>query len=224
MNRNKTILFAQACCLVALLSGGSVAVAQKAVWGVRAGLNYATMQYTGFIVEEAFAPRFSAGVFAEIPLRGKLGLTAALGYSGKGGGVKGTISGSQPIPYDGKVRLDYLQFSPALAYLGRRFYVGAGPYVAYCLGGQYTTNALGIREIRDAAIGTTQFDDIQPADWGLHAEVALRLRRWRVGLSFAYGMANVVPTRQGFSETPGIRLLAAQVGVGYVVGRGEKGE
>lgn len=200
------------------------AAAQGTAFSVRAGLSVSTEQYTGFTVEESWIPGWSASVSAETPLAGKLGLVTTLGFITKGSGLKGVVQAGTPFPYESTVRLGFIQFSPALAWMHRRFYVGAGPYVAFCTGGTYATDALGMREIRDAAIGTTQFDDYQPADWGLHAEAALRLRRWRVGLSFSYGMANMTPTRQGFDETPGKRMLAAQVGVGYVFWAAGKGE
>lgn len=201
------------------------AAAQGTAFSVRAGLSFSTEQYTGITLEESWIPGWSASVSAETPLAGKLGLVTTLGFITKGSGQKGIIQTGTPYPYENTTRIGFIQFSPALTWMHRRFYLGAGPYLAFCTGGSYTTDALGMRTIEDADIGTTQFDDYQPADWGLHAEAALKLQRWRVGLSFSYGLANMTPTRQGFSETPGIRMLAAQVGVGYVFGKvGKKAE
>lgn len=195
------------------------AAAQGTAFSVRAGLSVSTEQFTGFTVQESWIPGWSASVSAETPLAGKLGLVTTLSFVTKGSGQKGVIQAGTPFPYENTTRLGFIQLSPALAWIHRRFYVGAGPYLAFCTGGSYTTDALGMRTVGNADIGTTQFDDYQPADWGLHAEAALKLNKWRVGLSFSYGMANMTPTRQGFNETPGKRMLAAQVGVGYVFWR-----
>ena len=199
------------------------ATAQGTVFSVRAGLSVSTEQHTGITVEERWIPGWAASLSAETPLAGKLGLVTTLGFITKGSGLKGVILAGTPFPYESTVRVGFVQFSPALAWMHRRFHLGAGPYLAVCTGGSYTTDALGMRTIEDADIGTTQFDDYQPADWGLHAEAALKLNKWRVGLSFSYGMANMTPTRQGFGETPGIRMLTAQVGLGYVFWGAGKG-
>lgn len=195
------------------------AAAQGTAFSVRAGLSVSTEQQPGFQLEESWIPGWSASLSAETPLIGALGLVTTLGFVTKGSRFKGVALTGTPFPYENTTRLGFIQFSPALAWVHRRFYLGAGPYLAFITGGSYTTDALGMRTIGDADIGTTQFDDYQPADWGLHAEAALKLNKWRFGLSFSYGMANMTPTRQGFSETPGVRMLAAQVGVGYVFWR-----
>jgi len=218
-----TFLRKIACCalLACLLQD---AAAQGTAFSVRAGLSVSTEQYTGFTLEERWIPGWAASLSAETPLVGKLGLVTTLGFITKGSGQKGVALTGTPFPYENTTRLGFIQFSPALAWMHRRFYLGAGPYLAFITGGSYTTDALGMRTIGDADIGTTQFDDYQPTDWGLHAEAALKINKWRVGLSFSYGMANMTPTRQGFDERPGIRMLTAQVGVGYMfwgVGEGE---
>ena len=205
----RTILFSTLFCFGALALS-----AQQINLSVNAGPNLTKMHYTGYTLEELYMPGWHAGLSSEMRLAGHLGMVTSLAWTTKGGRLNGfTIDAGR---YDGVVRLNYLQLAPGLAFLGKHFYVALGPYLAYCLGGNIKTEYVGVSGTRNAQIGTDQYQDYQPADWGLAAETALKLKKWRLSLGFAYGLANNIPTRQGFGASPSARHLGAQVGLGYV--------
>lgn len=188
--------------------------AQQINLSAKAGLNMTKMSYSGFVLDELYVTGGHAGLSSEMRLAGKLGLLSSLNWTTKGGRLNGfTIDAGR---YDGVVRLHYLQLASGLAFLGKHFYVAIGPYVGYCLGGTIETVVGEYSNTRNAQIGIEQFDDYQTADWGLASEAALKLKKWRLSLGFAYGLANTIPTRQGFNESPSARHLGAQLGLGYV--------
>ncbi|MCC6462982.1 MAG: PorT family protein [Saprospiraceae bacterium] len=205
----RKLLFSTLFCFVAL-----ALPAQQISLSAKAGLNMTKMDYSGFTLDELYVTGGHAGLSSEMCLAGKLGLLSSLSWTTKGGRLNGfTIDAGR---YDEVVRLNYLQLVSGLAFLGKHFYVAFGPYLGYCLGGTVKTVVGEYDSTRNPQIGTDQFQDYQPADWGLSAEAALKLKKWRLSLGLAYGLANTIPTRQGFGDSPSARHLGAQVGLGYV--------
>ncbi|MDX2278542.1 MAG: porin family protein [Saprospiraceae bacterium] len=172
--------------------------------GVRGGLNLNNVTLTGPDAEYFNSIKqsdngFHVGLAAEIPIAGPFAIRTGIDAVSKGFKLEETELG---ITYTGTSRPVYLQVPVVLAYNGRLFYFGAGPYFGLGVTGQYKTSykntpsnplPVDLGEEGDLKFGSTVNDDYSASDFGFVAEAGIKISIFRIGLSYAAGLKDVLP-------------------------------
>ena len=161
-------------------------------FGVKAGLNLATMNLKGEFADEIKDLKkslltFQVGGVLEFNLTDNIALQPGLMLVGKGlkleeGDAKATTN---PI---------YLQVPVLVLYKQQMFYIGAGPYVGFGLFGKAKEEFAGEKESNDLNFGNGEDDDFAPLDFGLLLEGGVILNQIRIGAGYGLGLSNVYPS------------------------------
>ena len=131
--------------LLALLNLGMLSASAQTNFGILAGFNNSTQRYADRVpkLEKKFYLLWHAGVAADIPIAGRFYLQPQLLVSAKGGNSEvRDLDRNVYFTSDltSKVRLLYLELPVNVLYklpLGPgKLIAGAGPYIAYGLGGK----------------------------------------------------------------------------------------
>ncbi|MFA6151240.1 MAG: porin family protein [Chitinophagaceae bacterium] len=155
----------------------------------------------------AFKQGIRAGASIGLGVMSHFELRGGAFFSGKGG--KADFLGS-----DVSHTINYIDIPVFLNYItgkamGNRFFIGAGPYWAYTIGG--SSKALGIK--RDLEIGSQITDDVKPMDFGLNANAGFILFNgiYIKGM-YAHGLKNILPAGNSNNS---IRNATLSVSLGY---------
>ncbi len=187
-----------------LLSAGLLTAQNEFRVGIRGGLNLNNVTLTGPGAEYFNSIKqsdngFHVGLAAEIPILGPFAIRTGIDAVSKGFKLEETEIG---ITYTGTSRPVYLQVPVVLAYNGRLFYFGAGPYFGLGVAGQYKTSykntpsnplPVDLGEEGDLEFGSTLNDDYAASDFGFVAEAGIKISILRIGLSYAAGIKDVLP-------------------------------
>ncbi len=146
MKKTLIMLFAVSLGFAASVNAQEVKT-DKIKFGIKAGGNLMTLGKLKVGNEDYkynYQPGFTAGLFSEIPLGGKLKFIPEINYSQKGADVEGTA------PVIGKVkletRIDYLDIPIAFGYeVAPKFNVFAGPQVSFLLSQKTKSYANGTK-------------------------------------------------------------------------------
>lgn len=198
--------------LLALCCAGSLAAQTR--FGFKAGFNYATMPLSDdyFAVlelvesgelETTWLPGFHAGAVAEFSFGSNFGLGTGLLFHLKGGKreFRGVVLGT-PYLIARSVNLMYLQVPLMLHFRSGGFYVGAGPYAGYAIGGTMKSKgtSAGSTSIRKEKFdfGKDENDDFSRIDYGAGFELGYDFlnNQVRVSASYQLGLANILPADQ----------------------------
>ncbi len=172
--------------------------------GIRGGLNLNNVTLTGPGAEYFNSIKqsdngFHLGLAAEIPILGPFAIRTGIDAVSKGFKLEQTELG---ITYTGTSRPVYLQVPVVLAYNGRLFYFGAGPYFGLGVAGKYKTSyknapsnplPVDLGEEGDLEFGSSVQDDYSASDFGFVAEAGIKISILRIGLSYAAGLKDVLP-------------------------------
>lgn len=181
-----------------------------------------------------------AGSVVDIPLNRGLSLQPGLFYAGKGFiedysyfGLAGNTT--LRIRERTEYRINYLEIPVNLQYrfpIARRMslFLGAGPYVAFALGGKYeytrerfrTNGNPGIydetTEDGSLEIGNNKNDDdVKSTDAGINLNIGIMsFRGLYLRGNLGIGLSNIVP---GGDQDNRIRNMGGSITVGYLLGR-----
>lgn len=207
--------------------------------GLRAGLNLSSVTFkdgNGDIYRGAKRnPGFHVGVTFDIPVAPDFYIQPGALFSTKGAELRGEsweYFWPDDIYYDG----DYTRLTPYYLevpfnflykpYLGSgRLMFGAGPYVAYGLGGRYKDNFDGeintgrlefVNDFNDA----TSEDDVdvygKPFDFGLNVLGGYEFsNRFSLQLNGQIGLANIEPNDDGARPDASMKNSSIGISVGY---------
>lgn len=179
-------------------------------FGAIAGLNWSGASATNTTGKVAGAPLsgFTLGAFADIPLRKKLSFRPEFLYS---------YEGYQPMIGGNKVNIHiaYLNMPLDLVYhtnlLSRRFFVGAGPYMAYAFNGTYT--AQGVNTDMQLGNNYASGDNVKNLDFGANFMAGILLdRNFVLGATFNMGLSNIAPA----GAPSDIHTRSIGLSIGYV--------
>lgn len=151
---------------------------------------------------------FTLGAFADMPLTKSLHFRPSLLYSDEG---------FQPNVQGDKVNIHVAFLSAPLDLVyhtklaGKRFFVGAGPYLAYALNGTYTLKGINT----DMTFGNNYNggDDLRRLDMGANVMAGLLMdRNFIIGAKFDWGLSNFAPSGSGAD----IHTRSFGISIGYV--------
>jgi hypothetical protein len=210
-----------------LLSAGFLTAQNEFRVGIRGGLNLNNVTLTGSDAEYYNSIKqsdngFHLGLAAEIPILGPFAIRTGIDAVSKGFKLEETELG---ITYTGTSRPVYLQVPVVLAYNGRLFYFGAGPYFSLGVAGKYKTSFKGtginpfpidLGEEGDLKFGDNVEDDYASTDFGLVVEAGIKVSILRIGLSYSAGIKDVYP-KENLGELS-VRHAMLGVTVGLMFG------
>ncbi|MGB3180218.1 MAG: porin family protein [Cyclobacteriaceae bacterium] len=190
--------------IVATLLSGSLYAQDPVRIGIRAGGSFANQQYeSDALVDFGFDPEsrlgYEAGLVLDAPLGRTLTFQPALLVSQKGyrfeeDNVAGRIDiESRPL---------YIQMP--LPFLVRsspgpiRFLIGAGPYVAYGIGGNVESKStiadlVEVFNEGDISWGDSSDDNYRPFDAGAVFMAGVEVSGLQLNITYEYGMVNILP-------------------------------
>jgi hypothetical protein len=184
-------------------------------FGGVAGLNWSGATATNTTGKVSGTPLsgFTLGAFADIPLRKNLSFRPELLYSYEGyqpqiGGDKVNIH----VAYL-NVPLDFVYHTN---FLNKRFFIGAGPYLAYAFNGTYTmkgSNADGTNTDMRFGNNYAAGDNLKSTDFGANFMAGILLNRnFVLGASINLGLSNIAPSGAGSD----IHTRSIGLSIGYV--------
>ena len=147
------------------------------------GLNLSNQIYSGFPidVETESILTYKLGGIAGFNLFDKFLLETGLLFNVKGAESNGQIEFRSTI--------NYIQIPLVLSYKLNNFCVGLGAYGSYGIGGTNEDNG----QNQDLSLGETVDDHYSPKDFGLIGQIGYRFNKFKVSLSYEYGLANITP-------------------------------
>jgi hypothetical protein len=181
-------------------------------FGGIAGLNWSGASATGTAgkVSGKTLTGLTLGIFADVPLKKHLSIRPRAQYAYQG--YQPDVSGQRV-----NIHVAYLNMSSNLVYhtdwLQKRFFVGAGPYMAYAMSGTYTLKGINT----DMVFGNNYAagDNLRKMDYGASLTTGCLMdRNFVLGAGFDMGLQNIAP--RGFSTR--IHTRSAGVSIMYVFG------
>lgn len=171
---------------------GANALNAQARFGVKAGLNLATIHFTGEGSEDSNdsaknLPTFQIGALAEFDFTENLGLGLGVQLQGRGVrfGEMGIEASINPL---------YLQVPVLLHYRNNGFYAAVGPYAGLGIAGKSKLSVLGQNESEDLTFGNDEDFDFAPLDFGANIELGYEiLGMIRLSAGYSLGLANIAP-------------------------------
>lgn len=152
---------------------------------------------------------FALGLFADVPLHKNLSFRPSLEYSFEG--YHATPAGGTPL----NIHVAYLSAPLDLVYhtnvFNKRFFVGAGPYMAYALNGTYTEK--GINTDMQFGNNYAAGDNLRRMDFGANMMAGILMdRNFILGATFDFGLKNIAPDGSAAS----VRTRSFGLTLGYV--------
>lgn len=145
---------------------------------------------------------FTLGLFSDIPLSRQFSFRPAALYQFEG--FQANLNGEKV-----NIHMASLNLPLDLVYHKSRFFVGAGPYASYAMGGTYTLK--GINTDMQFGNNYASGDNSRRLDYGVNVMGGLLMdRNFVLGASFNYGLANMAPS--GSSMKVATRSFGLSIG------------
>lgn len=196
--------------------------AQEVRFGVKTGLNFATVSgtsdlddfYKDELLEDGFNPKlattFNLGGQVDINFTSNIGLGVGLMLSGKGFKMdESFVVDDERVSYKEKTNAYYLQLPVQFIYRNSGFYGAVGPYVGVGVAGSYEWEVEygGDKASDDGKIEFTNdwseddLDDeslvfsskMAPLDFGAAIELGYEFNHLRLTASYNLGLSNIYP-------------------------------
>ncbi|WP_413668751.1 porin family protein [Mucilaginibacter sp. Mucisp86] len=191
-----------------LLMASFAAFAQLPTFGVKGGVNFATLHATvdGFSGSgnSGSLTSFNVGAFVDFKF-GNVSLQPALNFTGKGGSSSFAVD--DETSSNSKVKLYYLQVPVNVVYhvpaVVGDFYFGAGPYLGMGISGKAKDDSGNSEDVK---FGSGQ-DEIKRTDAGLNAIVGFKFKTgFLINANYDWGLTNI-------TNVDGIKLTNRVFGV-----------
>jgi len=190
-------------------------VGNKMRFGLKGGLNISGLKYVlsdrtgGTTLKSRPIGSFQVGVVADLSATSWMSLQSGITVSGKGAKIKQKGSGDE---FTYKMHPWYLEipaeliFKPRINY-GSNFYFGAGPYIAFALGGKgdYDGSAGPDDYYSDHSLkfGNGANKDMRMIDLGMNILAGFVFNQnLMLGAQYGLGLRNLAPKKN--EEAPGI--------------------
>ncbi len=184
-------------------------------FGVKAGLNLANMYYSDDFgaLDPKMIPTFQVGVIADINLSDNFAIQPGLLLVGKGTRQKEESASFKYYsnPY-------YLQVPVNFLYKNNLFYAGVGPYVGFGLFGKDKVEFPGTNQTGNISFGSSLDDGYSALDFGANVEAGINAGKFRLGVGYALGLANTIPSERHDQFGGVIRHGVASFNVAYMLG------
>jgi hypothetical protein len=191
-------------------------------------------------LKPGMVPSFLVGAQVEFDFTPKFGLGLGLQLNGKGYQYDFDYTFQDSVTnYKFQSKPLYVQAPVHLYFRSNGFFIGAGPYFAYGIGGKYVqTTTFGGNE--DKTEGSLEFTNdynpsqteepgllYNPFDYGVGAELGYEFGRIRISASYNFGLANTfskeyadyIKANTEYEFTGSNRVIG--LAVTYLVGSGE---
>lgn len=224
----KTNKFKLGIVLPALLFCFSIHSGAQVRVGIKAGANYTNLHLIdkeGYIIETYFKPGYQAGVYADVPLSKKFSFQPSLLYATKGYKEDRTIAlnayqyirvsyAVAPVYVEAPLHFVYKSLSKISPM------IGAGPYIAYGLGGKWKGLAPVGYESYVVPKGTIQFvedysnkdtastvlGNIRKIDTGVSGFIGVGFGKgFSVQLGGQFGLLNLEPFSSGLRPAKAVK-------------------
>ena len=168
-----------------LVCGNTAFAQQQAAFGVKAGVNFANLNFEGEDADVNFDSRmgFVGGLFVVVPSNSPFALQAEALYSQKGAQFESE-------GFESKVRLNFLEV-PVLARFstpasnGSSFHVFAGPSFGFKLSAEAVDSFEGEEETTDLD------DDVKSFDLGLVIGAGVEFGKFVIDGRYSWGMTDL---------------------------------
>lgn len=217
--------------LACLLSG--VAMAQETSgttasgikYGIKAGVNFATVSLSGNDVdkEEKDALKsqtsFLIGGLVDIPVGTSFSIQPGLTLSGKGSKSEYSEEGYSET---GQTNVMYLEIPVNAVYKIGGLYLGAGPYAAFAISGKQKEEEKEEgepveKEERDLEFGTDpEKHDLKRGDFGINVLAGYQLSNGlNFGVNYGLGLSNILPDYKDADYKAKNRVFSVTVGFSF---------
>ncbi len=216
---------------MALTALSAVAAAQVRL-GIKAGFQVSNLEQhkNGNDVPSRFKSGLHAGVTADIPLTERVFVQPGIVYGSRGYKDADAVRITATAHYI-EMPVNIVYHYPVQT---GHFFIGAGPYIAYALGGKWNMpeHQDGFNS-RRATSGKLQFTDDtntynfyyitpgdtftfgRPFDWGANVLMGYTLQRFTLQLSGQLGIANLAPKVDGMVTHDKLKHVGFGLSVGY---------
>lgn len=193
---------------------------------IKAGVNFSniTTSADGSYRSANTLTSYNAGVLVDLPLASMFSVQPGLVLTGKGakadhyytiGGVQVASTNAKLMPYYLEIPVNFLVKLPITT--GTNFFVGAGPYGAFGVGGKYKAGAsvagLGGEETHNLKFGNSSSDDLKKFDYGINALAGLEIDHVMLNINYGLGLAKIIPnTDNNANDKSKYRVLSVNVG------------
>ncbi len=179
---------------VAIFFSGSL-MAQT--FGIRAGINSANqnIKYDEDPIENTFDNKFilkfHAGVIADLPIVDDLSIETGLIYYGTGTKIDESFMGNA---IKNQTNINFIQLPISLKYRANMgaasIFVHAGPYTAFALTGNFTSEVAGEEITQDVKFGDGDLHTNR-LDYGMNIGAGVGFGPLDLGINYGFGIANL---------------------------------
>ncbi len=188
-------------------------------WGLKVGVNlpkFSSHVEDGENPETKTTTNFHVRGYADLPLGSMFSIQPGVALEGKGG--KSTLGNTDfetntlnievPVNLVGKV---------PLGTTGTSLYLGAGPYIAYAVSGEFKTDLEDGPDTKtDIEFGDKAGDDLKPLDLGVNFLGGIQLGGgFNVGAQYGLGLNDLRPTGEGGSGKLTNRVWSFSLGYSF---------
>lgn len=216
--------------IACLLTGSAVAqtnsgtTASGIKYGIKAGVNFATVSLSGNDVDSEDEDElksqtsFMIGGLVDIPVGTSFSVQPGLTLSGKGSKSEFSETGFSSKE---QTNVMYLEVPVNAVYKIGGIYLGAGPYAAFALSGKQKEedNEDGDveKEERDLKFGDNpEEDDLRRGDFGINLLAGYQLTNgFNVGVNYGLGLSNILPEFEGSDYKAKNRVFSVTVGFSF---------
>ncbi|MGB3181286.1 MAG: porin family protein [Cyclobacteriaceae bacterium] len=163
--------------------------------GVKAGMNFAGITHSEEVAEdESIYIGLSGGVFARLPVTGKVAIQPELLYTGRGGRTEWAI---QEVLYSKEYCLQYIDM-PVMVVLpvGDRAFIEVGPYASYLVNASLVTEP---NVPVGGAVYLLNRSDFNRIDVGMAAGLGMEFNMLSLSVRYNYGLKNVAQSEMAES-------------------------
>jgi hypothetical protein len=179
-------------------------------FGPTAGLNLSTMtaKSMGISLDPKTIIGFNVGVISEFNLTGNLFLQPELLFTTKGSKYSFMESETTITP-------SFIEIPVNVVYKfgsgSTKFFVNAGPYFAYGIGGKIKSGSESIK----IKFGSGESNDMKPFDFGLTFGAGVELNNFIVSAHYGLGLANLASVTTDNTEA---KVKVIGISVAYLFG------
>ncbi|QCK15978.1 porin family protein [Mangrovivirga cuniculi] len=173
---------------------------QAQEFGARIGGNFSRFNYSVEEINEDALSLFGfhIGATGIYPINDNVRINGSLLYSQKGERFKEDGGTLKEI-----VNYIHLPFAIEYSFGGDQLkpFLQAGPYFSFAASSKYKIDTPDFSGEVDNNIGNGENDDIAPMDFGLNIGGGVDVEKFRVGLNYEAGIANLIPNGWDSNET-----------------------
>ncbi len=190
----------------------SQAAVAQASFGAKVGGNLASINYSEDEGDLKSLVSLQVGAIVELPITETIGIRTGVELQGKGAKTE-----FEELGYKEKTTVNpmYVQIPAVVAYNGSMFFVGAGPFVGFGVGGKVKTKISGTGIDPEEDSETIKFGndkDFSALDAGARFEAGLKFGKLRVALNYDLGLSNAIPKDVREGESAKNNVLGLSVG------------